>query len=1016
MKLQNSFRISRLFIGGGLLFFIVLFFSACENFMKGAGTKEQLDELIKAANSGEDFTIISKSPEYSSSGVYRDSAIEIQFSAPVNQSTFSYEILVDGQDVSSINYLEPYFSEDGKIVRIRANSQDLINLEGHSSKDVTVKLSDKLRSQKGSILKASLLSWTFRVNKSTDDVSPIFASLSLNNGSSENNFTEKSFFGANGSVAWEDADFYTNHANTIYFSGIAFDGGSGIDYITVKETRLRDTKNEAVNDDPIVSAPIYLEADAEGNVNLDCVYQFGLVNKEYKDGLVKLEITLTDKCGNVSEVKTYYAIKDTIFSIEDLCVSNIPSDIFPESGSIENAYSDFYKNFYWEYKTNDMWYNLNGKVFSSLPEKYRYTFEYALDFDDESTIDEYEVTETVTDAANGIKKCTAKGISFKTDKISYLRVTGYDEGGTPASIIRRIPGKPQITTFSSYVDQYSEGQPTRISDINYYIDGYNSFDQLRQFSFIANKDNSGNTTLKETSSYRFGKDDMRIMCGGSDFVLGSTLAVSFVYNQIDKNDMYYKYIAGPMEFFTFTDTGDISINKPIYKSSVYGMDAADTGTYYATIDFEPNNTNQNIKYFVALYSGSGTNSVPKVTLIPPEDVANGRTTIHFPYGNTMGNDPYAYSVRIRANLSGKEVESEGAGFIKCETYNKVPYIASNSDRYGIACSHPHFVKFSDRPKITGDDGETPYKIQYYWTPAYSGNMNLYSPDKVKAMFPSRICQVPTTYNMNIPVYGLKDGNYLLYVQVSNNPENPLDSNTPNALLTMGIMHVETLPNKIKITKIDKQNEWNYYCYYNIDGELGDYDLIRMLYRKAEDEDIYDSDRYIDITKASDSDSINATGFYKLYLYACNFVEGYQTNAVYTGEYYTDNGVRVNDVYHTVKDEAYSAPCFIYCGEPSENYTLSNFVDNNGRCSIITNMPCFVHTLCSYYDYGTDIDEWERRGQQTQYYVTPSDQTTDTSRNYIIDTSDASGINKGDYYTVIAYFADGTILQSNVYRK
>ena len=244
MKLPNSFRISRLFIGGGLLFFIVLFFSACENFMKGAGTKEQLDELIKAANSGEDFTIISKSPEYSSSGVYRDSAIEIQFSAPVNQSTFSYEILVDGQDVSSINYLEPYFSEDGKIVRIRANSQDLINLEGHSSKDVTVRLSDKLRSQKGSILKASLLSWTFRVNKSTDDVSPIFASLSLNNGSSENNFTEKSFFGANGSVAWEDADFYTNHANTIYFSGIAFDGGSGIDYITVKENVLEILKTK----------------------------------------------------------------------------------------------------------------------------------------------------------------------------------------------------------------------------------------------------------------------------------------------------------------------------------------------------------------------------------------------------------------------------------------------------------------------------------------------------------------------------------------------------------------------------------------------------------------------------------------------------------------------------------------------------------------------------------------------------------------------------------------------------
>ncbi len=1004
MKNQKSFRISRLFMGG-LLFFIVLFFSACENFMKGAGTKEQLDELIKAANSGEDFTIISKSPEYSSSGVYRDSAIEIQFSAPVNQSTFSYEILVDGQDVSSINYLEPYFSEDGKIVRIRANSQDLINLEGHSSKDVTVKLSDKLRSQKGSILKASLLSWTFRVNKSTDDVSPIFASISLNNGSSENNFTEKSFFGANGSVAWEDADFCTNHANKIHFSGIAFDGGSGINYLTVKETRLRDTKNEAVNDEPIISAPIYLETDAEGNVNLDCVYQFGLVNKEYKDGLVKLEITLTDKCGNVSEVKTYYAIKDTIFSIEDLCVSNIPLDLYPAS----NGSSDFYKNFYWEYTTNDVWYNLNGKIFNSLPEKYRYTFEYALDFDDESTIDEYEVTETITDAANGIKKCTVKGINFKTDKISYLRVTGYDEGGTPASIIRRIPGKAKITSFYKYEDS--------VGGISYFIDGYDTFSDLRQLVFIANKDSSGNTTLTEGTGYRFASQDNTINCGGSDFHMGSTLAVSFVYNPIDKSNMYSKYIAGPMQFFTFTDTDDVSLNKPVYKSIDYGIDSYDSGTYHATIDFEPNNTNQNINYFTALYAGSSTNSVPVLTLIPPEDVAKGKTTIHFPYGNISGTDPNSYSVRIRANLSGKTVESDDAGYIVCSINNIIPYIReSNSDRYGIQCDHPHFVSFSDQPQITSDEGNTPYKIQYYWAPAYSNNVNVYSPDKVKSSFPSRICQVPTTYNMNIPVCGLIDGNYLLYVQISNNPENPLDSNTPNALLSMGIMHVETLPNKIKITNPSVPQDWWFNFTYNIDGELGDYDLIRMLYRKAEDEDIYDSDQYIDITKASDSDSINAKGFYKLYLYACNFVEGYHTTAVYTGEYYTDNGVRVNDDYHTVKDEAYSVPCFIYCGEPSENYTLSNFVDNNGRCSIITDMPCFVHTLCSYYDYGTDIDEWERRGQQTQYYVTPSNQTTDTSRNYIIDTYDASGINKGDYYTVIAYFADGTILQSNVYRK
>lgn len=1009
MKNQKSFRISRLFVGG-LFICIVLFFSACENFMKGAGTKEQLDELIKAANSGEDFTIISKSPEYSSSGVYRDSAIEIQFSAPVNQSTFSYEILVDGQDVSSINYLEPYFSEDGKIVRICANSQDLINLEGHSSKDVTVKLSDKLRSQKGSILKASLLSWTFRVNKSTDDVSPIFASISLNNGANETNFTEKAFFDEKGKIAWEDSDFYTNHANTIHFSGIAFDGGSGINYLTVKETRLRDTKNDIVNDPSIVSDPIYLESDADGNAILDFDYQFNLVNEEYKDGLVKLEIQLTDMCENLSEVKTFYAVKDTFFSIDDLCVSNIPLDLFPETGKIQNANPDFYKNFFWEYKTNDVWYNLDGKIYSSLPEKYRYTFEYATDFNDESTIDEYEITETVTDAANGIKKCTASGINFKTDKISYLRITAYDEGGTPASIIRRIPGKVQIISFDKFTDE----DLVYIGEINYYIDGYDSFSDLRQFRFIAEKNSAGNTTLREGEGYRFAKQQETINCNSGDYGVGSTLAVSFVYNQMGKETGYvdYKFIAGPMVFFTFNDADSISFNKPLYKSIESGMDASDSGTYYATIEFDKNNTNPEISYYTALYSGSGTNSVPKVTLISPEDLAKGRTTIHFPYKSVSGTDTVSYSVRIRANLNGKTEESDEAGSIVCDINNSIPFIDEyNSDRYAICCNNPFEVSFRDRLDNTRATGDKPYAIQYFWKPAYSNNMNLYTPDKVKASFPSRICQIKSTSNPGIPVCGLRDGNYICYVQVSKNPEDPLDSTSPNALLTLGIMHVASLDNKIKITEIKNQSEYYNYCYYNIEGEIGNYDLMQLYVQQAKE--ISNVSFKYDI---SEGKSINGKGFYKFYLYACNFMEGSTSDAVYTGEYWSDNGGWIDGKYKRFKDEAFSAPVYAYLGVIDETWTLSNFVDNNGRCSIITDMLCFVHTLCSYYDYGTDIDEWERRGQQTQYYVTPHTQTTDTSRNYIIDTSDASGINKGDYYTVIAYFADGSILQSNVYRK
>ena len=992
MKLQNSFRISRLFMGW-LLFFIVLFFSACENFMKGAGTKEQLDELIKAANSGEDFTIISKSPEYSSSGVYRDSSIEIQFSAPVNQSTFSYEILIGGQDVSSINYLEPVFSEDGRIVRIRANSDDLINLEGNSSKDVTVKLSDKLRSEKGSFLKAALLSWTFRVNNSTEDVPPLFASINLNNGAGEINFTEKSFFAANGSIAWDDADFNTNHANKIHISGIAFDAGSGVDFITIKETRLRDTKNDIVNDKTIVSNPIFLESDSDGNVALDLDYKFELVNNEYKDGLVKLEIQLTDKCGNVSEVKTFYAIKDTFFSLQDLAISNIPKDIRGDSYRIDNASLDFWKNFYWEYDQSDVWYTIGNKAFVSKPEKYSYEFEYITDLNNEATATKYEVTETITDAQNGIKKCMANGINFTSEKVSYIRVTAYDEAGAKTSEIRRVPGKPRVLSYTFYEDE-----PSRLQYIYTYVDKGTGFEDLRNFPFIVVKDASGKETLSQTGSYPY---DLQ----AGEYSLGSTLAFSEVYYQKDLNinqaKSYSDIISGPMTFFTFTEKPVVNFNKPIFTSVESGMDSIDSGTYWATVYFNPNNTNDQISYFV---SAGGDK------LIPPEDVAMGKTTIHVPYHYYTASSP-SYTVKIRASYNGTNLVSDDSGSIICETNNSVPYTFDEgfADLYGINCSYLDYVSFRNRLYTPPDEDDHEHTVQYFWTRAFSQAVEIYTKDNVKSSFPSRIQKLDSTFTPRIPVCGLEDGNYIIYTQVSSNEDDPLDAQSPNSLLTMGIMHIATLDNKITISNITK-DENRYKFNYNISGNLN-FDQIKLYYKSAKGE-LNVIPAHFDIEDLSGEESIwDTTGaFYKFYIYACNLIPGSSASATWTGEYRSNNSIEINHVTYACKDEAFSAPVYVYLGEVLTSYTLSNLVDNNGRVSIITNMPCFVHTLCSYYDYGTDIDQWERRGMQTQFAL------MDASKNYKIDTSDASGINKGDYYTVIAYFADGTILQSNVYRK
>ncbi len=106
---------------------------------------------------------------------------------------------------------------------------------------------------------------------------------------------------------------------------------------------------------------------------------------------------------------------------------------------------------------------------------------------------------------------------------------------------------------------------------------------------------------------------------------------------------------------------------------------------------------------------------------------------------------------------------------------------------------------------------------------------------------------------------------------------------------------------------------------------------------------------------------------------------------------------------------YYPPIYIYPkGFRNEiNCNLKNLIDYNGIITVLCDQPALVHTLFSVNDYGSDINKWELYGGAINQKMISG------STNY---DPDALCINQGDYYVVVAHFADGTSAISNVYQK
>lgn len=110
------------------------------------------------------------------------------------------------------------------------------------------------------------------------------------------------------------------------------------------------------------------------------------------------------------------------------------------------------------------------------------------------------------------------------------------------------------------------------------------------------------------------------------------------------------------------------------------------------------------------------------------------------------------------------------------------------------------------------------------------------------------------------------------------------------------------------------------------------------------------------------------------------------------------GVMVKDYNGIV----YSYPFYFYTG--NEKCHAKNIVTGINGITVISDKPCFYYVCASDIGYGKDITAWERKGARSGYGAST------------MGNVDTSLVQPGEYYVVIARFADNTYLMTDMMCK
>ncbi len=780
---------------------------------------------------------------------------------------------------------------------------------------------------------------------------------------------------------WSEEECQARHVSSLYIKASIKEEDSSTVTICVKENFFAD----AIGSDGSLtfgqiepSRTETVELTKIGNSNegifeYEGEYKFRTDSfyKKLSDGLFRLEFTVKDSAGNESQTPVcFYVIKDTFVDVSKITLKNAYPNYNDPDFSQDSL--DQYKTFFVDYSeaVEDSW-----AFYTTAAEDFTYRLIWGPDEDS---------LKSTTDAFNPqvYENCFGAVISDIDETVfNIVRLEVTDKAGAVGTIEKLLPPRPELIN----VEKDNYGSLT----LTFFSPSFDTIDFSKNLS----------CTLIEYQSEE--------SCYAN---LGSFLSIYVNSGSIPYLDKDFAFLeldglCGPalknITIPSFSESSDLTV--PSFKVEVNSIGLG-SGLYRVELKETKNNTSffenissDEITYRVCVFQETAEK------LFFKED------------SFVLNYSAEPYYLKVIAEKNGEIAESDIYKITETQTDNKAPQIRDNEDNYRSLTFNNKNIKQIPISCIADDNNfsDTVNCTILYsdYNPNWKGTLEIFDQAQVLSLPSFNISLIPdsnTVYSIPVPVKNLKeDGNYLITIVIH-------DKFFYNELTqTIGIAHVETVlppvitkfsPNgseKLVTCKLqdssemERQNTYELLVYY---WENNEWTLAGNLYTHNE---INSSTR----TGSQVLYTEKMPAFVKTFLYAYSeYEEGSSTGTSYNGEYYTSS---------KRKNEAFSAPVYKLFSESEIECFSKAIIETSSKTVILNDKPAFVHLVSACADYGSDVTKWERFGDFYDETVIKPDVTGQVLNTY---EPDLSKIPQGDYYTIIAWFADGTSDISSVHKK
>lgn len=381
------------------------------------------------------------SPDYTSLGVACDTPITISFDGiEINQSTVNLaekgSVQIVNPENESVHFENYYTLEwENKNIVLKPISDYSIKALVPAKEDVQnikIILDSKVIERADGFHLEGDNSFIYRINGSTEEIQPD-VSMSIYRPLYESGIekAERVELSKEGRTQIQDDEVLrkTNHINNkIFINCNAADSGSGVKELVVEETLLK-----YVTDSSDLSSSVTLKSEPYAYSQFNSAMTYTLRSEH--DGVVKLDFVVSDYAGNKT-VNTYYVHKDTSFDASKIMAGSLIPDnrnkvllseltsqlsfeLTPDTVKdyyFGNELSDIYAEAYWGLSSSTI---NNQMEYDALNKRY-----------------------VLTNAARRTKDSTL-------EKDVYVKFSVLDEVGNKAEVVRIIPGNTSIVSVTS---------------------------------------------------------------------------------------------------------------------------------------------------------------------------------------------------------------------------------------------------------------------------------------------------------------------------------------------------------------------------------------------------------------------------------------------------------------------------------------------------------------------------------------------------------------------------------------